>query len=152
MLRRPLRFATRALLLQVGVLLLVGSAGLVLMGLLLHDNLTDQYEQRALAIARAVAADPTVAREVAAGEPGGELQVRAEAVRLRTGALFVVVADVRGIRYTHPNPSNIGKPVSTDPSVVSPAARSSASSAARWGCPREARSRCATTAASSSAR
>lgn len=116
MLRRPLRFATRALLLQVGVLLLVGSAGLVLMGFLLHDNLTDQYEQRALAIARAVAADPDVARAVTVGKPGGELQVRAEAVRLRTGALFVVIADVRGIRYSHPNPSNIGKPVSTDPS------------------------------------
>src|SRR2546423_819483 len=46
----------------------------------------------------------------------GSRQARAERVRQRTGALFVVVTDREGLRLSHPNPDLLGKPVSTDPS------------------------------------
>ena len=116
MARRSVRFSTQVLLLQVVVLVVVCAAGLGLMALLLRKDLVDEYQQRALAIARSVAADQRYATEVASGDPGHSVQSRAEAVRRRTGALFVVVTDDRGIRYSHPDPDRIGQRVSTDPS------------------------------------
>jgi two-component system CitB family sensor kinase len=117
---RRLRFTTQALLLQLGVLVLVLAAGLGLVALLIRDELEGQYEQRALGIAHAVAADPAFAAGVTGGAPGrrGAVQTSAEAVRRTTGALFVVVTDDHGVRFSHPNPELIGQRVSTDPSVA----------------------------------
>ena len=106
------------LLMQLAVLVVVVAGGYLLTSAVLHDDLVDQHEQRALAIARSVAADPIYADRVEAEDRSGIVQERAEAVRERTGALFVVVTDDQGIRYSHPNPDNIGKLVSTDPSVA----------------------------------
>src|SRR3954466_7176592 len=111
-----LRFSTQTLLMSLAVLIVVVLSGLSLMALLLHRDLVDEYEQRALAIARSTAADPVYAQAITRQDPSGAIQKRAEAVRRRTGALFVVVTDVRGIRYSHPNPANVGQRVSTDPS------------------------------------
>lgn len=113
-----MRFSTQALLISLAVLLVVVVSGLSLMALLLRRDLVAQYEQRALAIARSVAADPVYAQAVEAADPSHVIQPRAEAVRIRTGALFVVVTDSHGVRYSHPNPGNIGLPVSTDPSAA----------------------------------
>ena len=117
---RRLRFTTQALLLHLGVLVLVLGAGLGLVALLLHSELERQFERRALAIAHSVAADPEVAQGVLAGPPSrdGLVERLAEDVRRRTGALFVVVTDTRGVRYSHPNRDEIGRVVSTDPSVA----------------------------------
>jgi two-component system CitB family sensor kinase len=62
-----------------------------------------------------VGAEPEVARAVAAGDRSGVVQARAEAARRATGTSFVVVADRRGIRFSHPDSTQIGKRVSTDP-------------------------------------
>src|SRR4051812_3449101 len=104
-------FAFQALIL-VFTLLLGGALALrAAQRRLDHDS-----ELRALAVAQSVAAAPEVAQAVAAGNRGGTVQARAEAVRRATGTSFVVVTDRRGIRYSHPDRSQIGKPVSTDPS------------------------------------
>ncbi|WP_405864421.1 ATP-binding protein [Streptomyces sp. NBC_00005] len=118
MLRAP-RMATQALLAQVAVLIVVLGAGLAItVGLLRHSS-ESQYEQRALAVARTVAEDPVVARRVGAGsDPGGEVERIAQAVRRRTGMLFVVVTDRHGIRYAHPDPAEVGKEVSTSPTAL----------------------------------
>jgi two-component system CitB family sensor kinase len=115
---RRLRFTTQALLLHLGVLVLVLGAGLGLVTLLLRAELERQFESRALAIAHSVAADPEIAVGVTAGSPSpdGVVEQLAEQVRRRTGALFVVVTDDRGVRYSHPNRDAIGRRVSTDPS------------------------------------
>jgi two-component system CitB family sensor kinase len=117
---RRLRLTTQALLLHLGVLVLVLAAGLGLVALLLRSELEGQYEQRALGIAHTVAADPEVASGVAAAPPSrsGPVQELAERVRQQTGALFVVVTDDRGVRYSHPTAELIGQTVSTDPSVA----------------------------------
>jgi len=114
---RP-RLATQALLAQVAVLLLILGAGFGLVAKLLRTELEQQYEQRALAVAHAVAADPVSTRLVAAHDRSAEVQQRAEAVRRRTGVLFVVVADDHGIRYSHPDPARIGQRVSTEPEAL----------------------------------
>jgi two-component system CitB family sensor kinase len=118
-LSRPVpRFATQALLAQAAVLLLITGAGFGLVALLLRGELRTQYEQRALAVARAVAADPAIVGAVTAHRLDPQVQQRAEAVRVRTGVLFVVVADDRAIRYSHPDPARIGERVSTDPAAL----------------------------------
>ncbi|WP_110944772.1 sensor histidine kinase [Streptomyces niger] len=102
-----------------------------------HDTdqrLVSQYQQRALAIARTVASEPTVragaarysdandrpgrgaAHESPATLAANTVRKRAETVRQSTGSLFVVVTDDRGIRLAHPDVSQLGKKVSTDPS------------------------------------
>ena len=111
-----MKFAHQVLALQIGLITLVIGVGFVLAASLLDHSLTDQYGQRALGVARAVASDPGLGEAVAHDDPAHEVQAIAARARLATGALFVVVTDERGIRMAHPNPDALGKPVSTDPS------------------------------------
>lgn len=103
----------------VANLVLLTSA-LVVLGLLwaLHhrSQVEYQYEQRALAIARSVAATPQIRSALADGDSAGIAQA-AEDVRARAGARYVVVADRDGIRHSHPDQAQIGRPVSTDPTA-----------------------------------
>jgi two-component system CitB family sensor kinase len=108
------------LVLQAGVLL-VAIAVIALFGALhTADLVRAQYERRVLAIARSVAADPEL-RAALAGADADDPAVRAvaqplaQAVRAANGALFVVIADTRGIRAAHPDPASVGEPLSTDP-------------------------------------
>jgi len=111
-----LRFSRQIFVLQtVLVVLLVGLVA-ALVGWLLRNTLTDEYGERALAIARTVAADPEVVAAVAAKQSGGALQREVLDLTARTGALFVVVTDDHGIRLAHPEASQVGALVSTDPS------------------------------------
>ncbi|WP_433605810.1 ATP-binding protein [Dactylosporangium sp. CA-139114] len=111
-------FARQALALQAGVLVVVVGVGFALVGWLFDGELTQQYGTRALAVAHTLAADPAIAAAAAADDPGGVLPARAEAAKLASGALFVVITNRRGIRLAHPNPGRIHEPVSTDPSEV----------------------------------
>ncbi|MCW2756956.1 MAG: putative two-component system histidine kinase [Nocardioidaceae bacterium] len=114
---RRLTLGTQAVVALAVLLLLVVLVSLAASTYVVRGDLTRQYEQRALAIARSVAADPGVAAEVTGGEPSttGPVQRDAERIRRGTQALYVVVTDGRGIRYSHPTTSNVGKMVSTSP-------------------------------------
>jgi two-component system CitB family sensor kinase len=96
------------------LVVLIGTAAAVVV---LRRDLTQEFEQRALAIARSVAARPGLAEAVTSSAPipDGPVEQQAEAVRRRTGALYVVVTDDRGIRFSHPTRSRIGERVSTSP-------------------------------------
>jgi two-component system CitB family sensor kinase len=116
-------FTRQALALQVAVVTVVVGLGFVLFGWMVDHELINQYGQRSLAVARAVATDPIVVgaaarRDPATGryDPEHVVQQRAEAVRAAVGALFVVVSDRDGVRLSHPDPGRIGLRVSTDPS------------------------------------
>jgi sensor histidine kinase regulating citrate/malate metabolism len=61
-----------------------------------------------LGVARAVAAAPTVREAVATADPSPVLQPLAERIRRDTGTDFVVIMTTDGIRFTHPNPAQIG--------------------------------------------
>lgn len=116
--RRGRRLSGQILLSQL--LIVVGTllVGLVLATVGAQSRLDDQYEARALLVARSVAATPEIGRAVARGDRTGEVQRRAEAVRRATDTTFVVVTDRAGIRVAHPDPRRIGQRVSTDPSVA----------------------------------
>ena len=66
-------------------------------------------------LAETLASQPSIVGAVVHGQPGGEAQRLAMAARHRTGALFVVITNARGIRYSHPHPWMIGLPVQDDP-------------------------------------
>lgn len=125
--RRPAgrsSFAAQVLVLQLIVVTAVvvvctGAYAWVSSGRLVHEA-----QSTALAIAQSVASDPDVrtAVTVEARTPGlpdtanlqdGPLQEVAGAVEARTGALFVVITDERGIRLAHPDPDELGRQVST---------------------------------------
>jgi len=109
------RIVSQAMALQlaiIAVVLLIVSLAFVRTG---QGALEEQYGLRAQAVAESVAEIPEVRRLVEQRELADEVQAIAESVRLRTGVTFVVVADVDGIRYSHPTADRIGKPVSTDP-------------------------------------
>lgn len=69
----------------------------------------ESARQRALDLAVSVADAPTVRQAVGGGDPSRMLQPYAEQVRRDSGTDFVVVMSPEGIRYSHPDPDNIGK-------------------------------------------
>lgn len=64
--------------------------------------------QRATAAAVAVADSPSVAEAVRAENPSARLQPYAEKVRRDTGVTFVTIMNTHGVRWTHPDPDQIG--------------------------------------------
>jgi sensor histidine kinase regulating citrate/malate metabolism len=113
------RLSTQVVLLMVAILVITLAGGYYVVQTNLHGRLNDQFEHRALSVAQTLAAEEYVAKQVADGRPGGQLQVLAFEVREQTGALFVVLANAQGIRYTHPNPALIGTSITyQDPEPV----------------------------------
>lgn len=125
-----IRLRTQILLLQVVIIIVSLAAGF---GIVLHRVDTDtraEYGQRAAVIAETVASDTDVRAGAAAqsaarraGRPASReelaaapLQRQALAITERTGVLFVVIADDAGYRIAHPDPAQLGAPLSTDPS------------------------------------
>jgi len=115
---RPLSVSRQLLLLQVAVVAATVVIGAFASYALVSSQIDEQYKQRALAIAYAVAATPDIVEVMGDPDPSRTIQPIAEAIRRSVGADFVVVANRDGIRYSHPNLENIGKRVSTDPSTA----------------------------------
>jgi len=111
------RLSAQVVITQVLVLLFITVAGFAVVGWNLKNQLNQQYENRALAIAETLASQQTVIRGVESGppSPAGPVQRLAMAAKQQTQALFVVITNARGIRYSHPDPWLIGKPVYGDP-------------------------------------
>ncbi len=115
---RALSLSRQVLLWQIalvaGIVVLTATASYAIVS----AQIDEQYKERALAIAHSVAATPDIVEAMDDPDPPKIIQPIAEAIRRSVGASFVVVANKDGIRYSHPNPDNIGKRVSTDPSTA----------------------------------
>ncbi len=125
--RIDVRLATQVLLLQFAVVVFTLGIAFGLLAVVYHNRLLDEYGQRSLAIARVLANAPAVRADVAqydeklptaAELADGPLQILANRVQAGTGVLFVVITNDRGLRLSHPNADELGKPVSTDPSAA----------------------------------
>lgn len=106
--RPRLSLATQIFALQLCVLAFTVIAGTVASVWLARQQLDEQYQDRALAVAETVAAMPDVRAAVVAQGGSTVVQPIAEAVRASSGASFIVVTDRNGIRLSHPNPALIG--------------------------------------------
>jgi sensor histidine kinase regulating citrate/malate metabolism len=105
----PITLRTRMLLLvTILIVFMLGLIGMVFSNSIAHI-LEDQIGTRALRVAQSVSQIPQVKDGLVNGDPEGRIQVIAEEIRKITGAMFVVVGDVDGRRYSHPNPDRLGK-------------------------------------------
>ncbi|MFD3659725.1 ATP-binding protein [Streptomyces sp. NPDC058659] len=115
----PRRVFAQVLLMQLAIAtgVTVLATGLFLAPL--SAQLDDQAMRRALAIAETTAS-PGLAAGLVGTPPAarGPVQTEAERIRVATGAEYVVVMDTRGVRWSHTDPAQIGRRVSTDPSAV----------------------------------
>ncbi|GAA4672474.1 sensor histidine kinase [Gordonia humi] len=127
--RRPGRvpLVAQVLLLQIAVIVVCLVVGFGWHIAKVDDDMRVEHAERALAVARAVAGDPDVRRLLLAEQgrdldpaalASGVLQREALDITRRTGVLFVVIANADGVRVAHPDPAEIGRPVSTDPGAV----------------------------------
>ncbi|HET6860571.1 MAG TPA: sensor histidine kinase [Streptomyces sp.] len=114
----PQRVFSQVLLMQLAIAtgVTVLATGLFLAPL--STQLDDEAMRRALAIAQTTAARPELADALAGSRPrvDGPVQIEADRIRRSTGAEYVVVMDRRGVRWSHTDPDQIGRVVSTDPS------------------------------------
>lgn len=111
------RLSARILANQLAILALTGAIGFVLFAFAQRGEIDRAYEQRALDIAQTTAAEPQIQQAVEYGGGGDVVQIVAERIRKASGASYVVVIDLHGIRHSHPDPALIGEPVG-DPIVV----------------------------------
>ena len=70
----------------------------------------EQTRQRMLSVATAIADSPLVVTAASAPNPTVSLQPYAKAVMRDAKVDFITVMDPQGLRWTHPNPEEIGKP------------------------------------------
>ncbi|MCX4987958.1 MULTISPECIES: sensor histidine kinase [unclassified Streptomyces] len=116
----PRRVFSQVLLMQIAIAAGVAVLATGLFLAPLSAQLDDQAMRRALAIAQTTAAQPQIAVDLRRTSPSttGPVQVEAERIRKASGADYVVVMDMRGIRWSHPDPAAIGGPVSTSPRLA----------------------------------
>ncbi|MCX5063596.1 sensor histidine kinase [Streptomyces sp. NBC_00452] len=105
------RLSARILANQLAILALTGAIGFVLFAFAQRAEIDRAYEGRALDIAQTTAADPQIQQAMAHGGGDGIVQTVAERIRKASGASYVVVIDLHGIRHSHPDPALIGEPV-----------------------------------------
>lgn len=113
-----LRLSTQIVLLSLAIIVLTLGTGVTVSILQARAQLDRESGRQSLAIARTVAQIPEIRAAFGTRRPERTINPIAERIRTRTDAAFVVVANERGIRYSHPDPDKIGKLISTDPSEV----------------------------------
>lgn len=75
----------------------------------ISNTVQNQIGSRALSVAKSVANIPDVKEAFELEEPGNVIQDIVIPIQEETGAEFIVVGNMDSIRYSHPNPDNIGK-------------------------------------------
>jgi len=116
--RPRLSLASRILAFQLVIILGALLVGAIVSIVVQRQRLDAQYEKRALTVAKSVAGMPSVREALRDSDPSRTLQPLAEGMRRAAGAKFVVIAGANGIRYSHPNPALIGKPIDENPSAI----------------------------------
>ncbi|WP_439679469.1 sensor histidine kinase [Embleya sp. MST-111070] len=101
--------ARQVLLWQLALVLLLVATGSGVALHAVHRSGAQTARERALDVARTLARSPGLAEAAGSADPTARLQPMAETIRRENKVDFVVVMSVGGIRYTHPDPTRIGK-------------------------------------------
>lgn len=113
---RPSRtLSTQILVVQLAIIVVVVGGSFAIAFQRARHNLDRQAAQESLAIARVIASTPEIASAFSAPHPARTIDPIAERIRRSTGAAFIVIANRKGIRYSHPDPAEIGKSLLHDP-------------------------------------
>ncbi|MER5893403.1 SpoIIE family protein phosphatase [Streptomyces sp. NPDC001876] len=110
---RPRTVATQVFLLQLGVVLLLIATAVVALVIQDRNRAIQEAGDRSLVAAESFANAPGTATAMKSDDPTAALQPHAEALRVKTGVDYVVALSPYGFRWTHPDPDQIGKHVST---------------------------------------
>ncbi|WP_231945166.1 ATP-binding protein [Agrococcus jejuensis] len=112
----PLR--RQLVLLQSAIMLVVmlGATGGAVV--IQEAQIREAYKDRMIGVAFSVAQLPTVLDAFDDPDPSATIQPIAELIRTSSDVTYVVVTNVDGIRYSHPNPELIGEPASTPPTAA----------------------------------
>jgi two-component system CitB family sensor kinase len=101
--------ARQMLVLHLLIVLVTVTGAAVFASVQDHRLVTAEAEATARATAASVAAAPEVLAALDDASPTTALQPLAERVRAETGVDFVTIMRLDGIRYTHPDPAQIGR-------------------------------------------
>ncbi|MCX7522012.1 sensor histidine kinase [Microbacterium sp. STN6] len=115
---RPMSLRAQLLLLQMAIVLVTVIGTGVVASWLQEQQLRNAYRDRMIAVAQSVATLPSIIDALGKPDPASTIQPIAEVVRKASNVTYIVVANDKGIRYSHPNPDLIGEHVSTDPSTA----------------------------------
>ncbi|USQ85521.1 SpoIIE family protein phosphatase [Streptomyces phaeoluteigriseus] len=111
--RKPRSVASQVFLLQLVVVLLLIATAVVALVVQDRNRAIQEAGERSLVAAESFANAPGTAEAMESDDPTAALQPHAEAVRRKTGVDYVVALSPYGFRWTHPDPDQIGKHVST---------------------------------------
>lgn len=108
--RREVSAAARvfAIIVACAVVLAGGLAAILIVDA--QRSQRENVEQLTAAVARSIAVTPSVASALAGPAASVELQPVAERTRESAGMDFVTIMTPDGIRVTHPNPDEVGRP------------------------------------------
>ncbi|MDQ2848010.1 MAG: sensor histidine kinase [Actinomycetota bacterium] len=95
----------------LGILIAAAVVGGILEVRQTARTLDQQYEERARVAAAVVATIPEIRSAVTVADRDRQLQPLASRLQASAGAAYVVITNVHGIRYSHPNPALIGLPL-----------------------------------------
>ncbi|MFJ6114807.1 ATP-binding protein [Agrococcus sediminis] len=115
---RAMTLRTQLVLLQSAIMLVVIVGSGVAAAWVQERAIRDAYLDRMVGVASSVAQLPSVVDAFDDPDPAEVIQPIAETVRVASAVTYVVVTDVAGVRYSHPNPDRIGEVVSTDPTAA----------------------------------
>ena len=107
--------STQILLLQLATIALTVGVASAVVYVHARDDVAKRAGTESLAIARIVATNEQIVHALSKPDGAKIIDPIAERIRRATGASFVVVANRRGIRMSHPNPAMIGKSLLHDP-------------------------------------
>lgn len=83
-----------------------------------EHQLRANYRDRMIGVAQSVSTNPAIIAAFDDEDPSHVIQPITELISKSSGIAYAVVMNRDGIRYSHPDPSLIGKHVSTDPAEV----------------------------------
>ncbi|MEV4315135.1 sensor histidine kinase [Actinocrispum sp. NPDC049592] len=106
---REWSLARQLLVLQIVIVGVIVGGGSILAYLDAARNTEDAARREVVSVAQAVAAAPTVVSAVVTPTPTDILQPYTERIRAVTDIDFITIMNRDGIRFTHPNPAEIGK-------------------------------------------
>ena len=106
---RELSVAGQVLALQVVAMLVLVAAAVGLAVVDARSDSRENAENRALAVAEALADSPAVAAAVVGDDPNAALQPWTSEVQDDADVDFVTIMGLDRVRFTHPNPAEVGR-------------------------------------------
>lgn len=96
---------------QLGVVALLVGVAILALVLQSRNDVMKETERRTRSMADALAEGPGMVAALDGPDPTAALQPRAQQLRRRAHVDLVVVFSTQGVRYTHPDPKQVGKHV-----------------------------------------